>query len=404
MSQVTAQQPLAGLEVLELSTMVTCSLSAMMLRAQGARVIKIEPPAIGDPMRYLGSQKNGVSALFHNCNRGKRSLAIDLKHESGVEAVRRLASRADILLNNYRPGVMHKLGLGSDVLRALNPRLVNVAVTGFGTTGPMAARPAYDHVIQGISGITGLQGGKAADGSDQFSFVRQLMCDKLTAYTVAQAATAALVARHHTGEGQHIDVSMLHACLAFMWPDGMMQHTLLDEDAIDLPPMSETYQTVNTKDGAVAASALTDQHWDAILALLDREDLKTDPRFESLPARMANLGEVMGLLKDGALHLSVDEVMQAFEAADIPSAKCERRATLTANAQIQAIGALETYVTQNLGKLTAPTPPALFAGAPTSLAEPSPNLGQHSREIMQELDFDAETISAMSAEGNLLCA
>ena len=403
MSEVTAQQPLAGLEVLELSTMVTCSLSAMMLRAQGAKVIKIEPPLMGDPMRYLGSQKNGVSALFHNCNRGKRSLAIDLKHESGVEAVRRLASRADILLNNYRPGVMDKLGLGSDVLRALNPRLINVAVTGFGTTGPMADRPAYDHVIQGISGITALQGGKAEDGSDQFSFVRQLMCDKLTAYTVAQAATAALVARHHTGEGQHIDISMLHACLAFMWPDGMMHQTLLDEDAIDLPPMSETYQTVNTKDGAVAASALTDQHWDAILALLDREDLKTDPRFESLPARMANLGEVMSVLKDGALHLTVDEVMQAFEAADIPSAKCERRTTLTANAQIQAIGALETYVTDNLGRLTAPTPPALFAGAPTGLAEPCPNLGQHSLEIMRELDFDAETIRAMSDNGALLC-
>ena len=299
---------------------------------------------------------------------------------------------------------MDKLGLGSDVLRALNPRLINVAVTGFGTTGPMADRPAYDHVIQGISGITALQGGKAEDGSDQFSFVRQLMCDKLTAYTVAQAATAALVARHHTGEGQHIDISMLHACLAFMWPDGMMHQTLLDDDAIDLPPMSETYQTVNTKDGAVAASALTDDHWDAILALLDREDLKTDPRFESLPARMANLGEVMSVLKDGALHLTVDEVMQAFEAADIPSAKCERRTTLTANVQIQAIGALETYVTDNLGKLTAPTPPALFAGAPTSLAEPSPNLGQHSRAIMEELDFDTETISTMSDSGALLCS
>ena len=403
MSEVTAQQPLAGLEVLELSTMVTCSLSAMMLRAQGAKVIKIEPPLMGDPMRYLGSQKNGVSALFHNCNRGKRSLAIDLKHETGIEVVRCLASRADILLNNYRPGVMDKLGLGSDVLRALNPRLINVAVTGFGTTGPMADRPAYDHVIQGISGITALQGGKAEDGSDQFSFVRQLMCDKLTAYTVAQAATAALVARHHTGEGQHIDISMLHACLAFMWPDGMMHQTLLDEDAIDLPPMSETYQTVNTKDGAVAASALTDDHWDAILALLDREDLKTDPRFESLPARMGNLGEVMGLLKDGALHLTVDEVMQAFEAADIPSAKCERRTTLTANALIQAIGALDTYVTENLGKLTAPTPPALFASAKTSLAEPSPNLGQHSHEIMQELGFDTDMIGAMSESGALQC-
>ena len=393
--------PLQGLRVLEMGPLIAGPFAGCILGYFGAEVIKIEPPIIGDPMRYLGSQKNGVSALFHNCNRGKRGLAIDLKDPIGVEAVKRLATRADILLNNYRPGVMDKLGLGSDVLRSLNPKLINVAVTGFGTTGPMADRPAYDHVIQGISGITALQGGKADDGSDQFAFVRQLMCDKLTAYTVAQAATAALVARAHTGEGQHIDISMLHACLAFMWPDGMMHQTLLDEDALDLPPMSETYQTIQTKDGAVAASALTDQHWDAILTLLNREDLKTDPRFESLPARMSNMAHVMSLLKDGALHLSVDEVMTAFEAADIPSAKCERRTTLVANAQIQAIGALETYVTQNIGRLTAPTPPALFAGAPTSLAEASPNHGQHSREIMRELGFDKNAINALAESGAL---
>ena len=402
-SKPTAEKPLAGLSVVEMSTMVTCALSAMMLRAQGAEVVKVEPVLIGDPMRFLGSQKNGVSALFHNCNRGKRSLAIDMKHESGVEAVKRLAADADILLNNYRPGVMDKLGLGSDVLRAANPRLINVAVTGFGTVGPMAERPAYDHVIQGISGITALQGGMNEDGSDSFAFVRQLMCDKITAYTVAQAATAALVARASTGEGQHIDISMLHACLAFMWPDGMMHQTLHDEDAIDMPPMSESYQTINTKDGAIAASILADQHWEAVTTLIGRDELKTDPRFESLPARMVNLGDMMAVLKDGAAHLTVAEVMQAFEAADVPSAPCERRRTVSANEQVQAIGALETYVTENIGKLTAPTPPALFAGAPTSLAEPSPNHGQHSREIMAELGFNTTLVEDMAQKGALLC-
>ena len=148
----TVEKPLAGLKVVEMSTMITCALAAMMLRAQGAEVVKVEPVLMGDPMRYVGSQKNGQSALFHNCNRGKRSLAIDLKHENGVEAVKRLAGEADIMLNNYRPGVMDALGIGADVVRGVNPRLVNISVTGFGTIGPMASRPAYDHVIQGISG------------------------------------------------------------------------------------------------------------------------------------------------------------------------------------------------------------------------------------------------------------
>ena len=399
----TAEKPLAGLKVVEMSTMITCSLAAMMMRSQGAEVVKVEPVLMGDPMRYVGSMKNGQSALFHNCNRGKRSLAIDLKNEHGVEAVKRLAAEADVMVNNYRPGVMDALGIGPGVVRALNPRLVNVSVTGFGTVGPMAQRPAYDHVIQGISGLTGLQGGDY-EGDADYDFIKMLICDKVTAYTVAQAATAALVARASTGGGQHIDISMLHACLSFMWPDGMMGHTLHDSDIIDMPPMSESYHVLKTKDGSIACTALTDQHWDAILKLIDREELKEDERFATLPGRMMHLPDIMKVLKAGVEKLSMAQVMSAFEAADIPSTPCETRHTVSANEQVQAIDALETYVTENMGKLTAPTPPVLFAGAPTSLAEPSPGHGQHSRAIMDELGFDADTVEDMAQKGALLCS
>lgn len=399
----TAEKPLTGLKVVEMSTMITCSLAAMMMRAQGAEVVKVEPVLMGDPMRYVGSMKNGQSALFHNCNRGKRSLAIDMKNQHGIEAVKRLAADADVMVNNYRPGVMDALGIGPDAVRALNPRLVNVSVTGFGTVGPMAQRPAYDHVIQGISGLTGLQGGDY-EGDAQYDFIKMLICDKVTAYTVAQAATAALVARASTGEGQHIDISMLHACLAFMWPDGMMGHTLHDDDVINMPPMSESYHVLNTKDGSIACTALTDQHWEAILKLIDREELKEDERFATLPGRMMHLPDIMKVLKAGVENLSMAQVMSAFEAADIPSTPCETRHSVSANEQVQAIGALETYVTENMGKLTAPTPPVLFAGAPTSLAEPSPGHGQHSRAIMDELGFDADTVEDMAQKGALLCS
>ena len=398
----TAEKPLTGLKVVEMSTMITCSLAAMMMRAQGAEVVKVEPVLMGDPMRYVGSMKNGQSALFHNCNRGKRSLAIDMKNQHGIEAVKRLAADADVMVNNYRPGVMDALGIGPDAVRALNPRLVNVSVTGFGTVGPMAQRPAYDHVIQGISGLTGLQGGDY-EGDAEYDFIKMLICDKVTAYTVAQAATAALVARASTGEGQHIDISMLHACLAFMWPDGMMSHTLQDDDIIEMPPMLESYHVLNTKDGSIACTALTDQHWEAILKLIDREELKEDERFATLPGRMMHLPDIMKVLKAGVEKLSMAQVMSAFESADIPSTPCETRHSVSANEQVQAIGALETYVTENMGKLTAPTPPVLFAGVPTSLAEPSPGHGQHSRAIMDELGFDADTVEDMAQKGALLC-
>ena len=400
----TAEKPLAGLKVIEMSTMITCAYAAMMLRSQGAQVIKVEPAQMGDPMRYVGSQKNGQSALFHNCNRGKQSLAIDLKHENGAEAVKRLVKDADIMLNNYRPGVMDNLGLGSEAMRAINPRLINVAVTGFGTVGPMATRPAYDHVIQGISGLTGLQGGDFADPNNpEYDFVKMLICDKVTAYTVAQAATAALVARATTGEGQHIDISMLHACLAFMWPDGMMSHTLQDDDAVQMPPLSESYKILDTKDGSIACTALADAHWAAILKLLDREDLISDPRFASLPGRMTNFPEIMTFVRDGLKNMSLADVMSAFQAADIPSAPCESRTSVLANEQVLAIGALETYVTENMGQLTAPTPPVLFGGNATSLAEPSPRHGEHSQALMATLGFDAAVVQEMTETGALLC-
>ena len=395
----SAEQPLAGVKIVELSTMVTCSLAAMTLRSQGAQVIKVEPVRGGDPMRKLGSQNNGTSALFHNCNRGKRSLAINLKHDMGVAAVKRLAAGADVVLNNYRPGVMTQLGLGGDTLRALNSRLINVAVTGFGTRGPLRDRPAYDHVIQGIAGITGLQG-----GDDEFAFVRMLMCDKVTAYTTAQAVTAALLARHSTGEGQHIDISMLHACLAFMWPDGMMHRTLHDSDAIQMPPISESYQTIQGSDGAVAASILMDHHWEAVLTLVGREELRSDPRFASVASRFMHLGEFSSVLKDGMRHLKVEEIMAAFEAADIPSAPCESRDSLPRNPQIEALGILETYVTENLGRLTSPAPPIQFSGIDSSLAEPSPSLGEHSIEVMTELGFTESQIGELLESGKLATA
>ena len=401
MSQATAQQPLAGLKVIELSTMITCSLAAMTLRAQGASVVKVEPPGIGDAMRKIGTQKAGMSTLFNNCNRGKRSLAIDLKSSAGQEAVTQLAQDADVILHNYRPGVMNRLGFGSDRLRQLNPKLVYIAVSGFGTTGPMAAKPAYDHVIQGLSGLTDLQG----EAADEYAYVRSLICDKVTAYTVAQAATAALLARASTGVGQHIDISMLHACIAFLWPDMMMNQTLDadDSEAMVMPPMADYYQVLKLKDGALTIAALHDHHWEALFPMLGHAELLDDPAFNSMAGRAVNMDKVMRVLKDPKIDIGVHEAMAILEAADVPCTICERRDTLSANDQINAIGAIESYVTKTMGKITVPTPPILFEGKATSLAADSPALGQHSVEILQELGFEQARIEALCAEGRVAC-
>ena len=181
-------KPLEGIKVIEFSTMITASFAAMMMAEQGASVTKVEPIELGDPMRFLGSNKGGISALFANFNRGKKSLRLDIKEEKGKEVIRKLVKDADVILCNFRPGIMDKLGLGSEALRKDNPRLIYAAITGFGTEGPEKNRPAYDPIIQAQAGFAAVQG----QGKEGPVLVRNLVCDQITAYTACQAVTAAL--------------------------------------------------------------------------------------------------------------------------------------------------------------------------------------------------------------------
>ena len=398
MNKATSLQPLAGIKIIELSNMITCSLAAMTMSSQGADVIKVEPPGMGDKMRPLGTQKNGVSGFFHNCNRGKRSLAIDLKSQAGVDAIKELASKADILIHNYRPGVMDRLGLGSDDLRNENPKLIYIAISGFGASGPMADLPAFDHVIQGIVGFTDLQSSE----EDSFDHIKTFICDKVTAYTACQAATAALLARTNTNCGQHIDISMLHACLSFMWPDGMMHRTLKDDDRFEMSPGSDYFQTINYSDGGIAVAPLTDSHWEALLPMLGYPELIGTPIYASVAARMSNMKEVLKVLRSPKKDIGVNKALEVLMAADVPCSPCIKRDDLETVEQIKAIGALETYVTAAMGELTVPTPPILFEGKLSSQAEPSPLLGEHSKEILLELGWADARIDELLKSGEIL--
>ena len=397
MNKSSSSKPLKGIKVLEFSNMITCSLAAMTMASQGAEVIKVEPPEGGDKMRRLGTQKNGVSGFFHNCNRGKRSLAIDLKSSAGVKAVKELASESDVLMHNYRPGIMDKLNIGSNTLRELNPKLIFIAVSGFGTQGPMANLPAFDHVIQGFAGFTDLQ----SSDEKSFDYIKTFICDKVTAYTVCQAATAALYARTHTKSGQHIDISMLHACLSFMWPDGMMHRTLKDDDRIEMSPGSDYFQTINYSDGGVAVAALTDEHYEVLLPMLGYPELVGTPIFASIASRMTNMKEVMRTHKEPKKDIGVEKAIEILTAADIPCSPCTKRDNIETVEQIKAISALETYVTKAMGKLTVTTPPIQFDGKLTSHPEPSPLLGEHSKEILQELGWENSEITKLIDTGNV---
>lgn len=389
-------QPLRGIKVVELSTMITASLATMTLASQGAEVIKIEPLGIGDPMRMLGSQKAGISALFNNCNRSKRSIAIDIKSDAGRDVVRKLSARADVLIHNFRPGVMDRLGLGSEELRTENTSLVYLAISGFGTEGPLADAPAYDHVIQAMAGYTSLQG-----KGDDFTFMRTLICDKITAFIAAQAITAALLARKDTGTGQHLDISMLHASLAFLWPDGMMHHTLLDDDAIDMAPMSEYYQTLKTRDGFIALAGMKDENWGALCNIIGREDLATDPRFSDAVSRLMNMKELMAEFANTSVEKDSVTVLEELGDVGVPCAPCVSQQDLPHHPQVKAIGAIEEHSHPLLGSLRMVSPPVQFGGTRSTLEGPSPSLGQHTHDILKELGWTNEAIRDLEIAGSI---
>jgi len=389
-------KPLEGINVLEFSTMITASLAAMMMAEQGANVIKVEPIELGDPMRFLGSSKGGISALFANCNRGKRSLRLNIKSETGAGIIKELARETDVVLCNYRPGVMDKLSLGSDVLRAINPRMIYAAISGFGTRGPDRHSPAYDPVIQAQSGFAAVQG----QGQEGPEFVRNLVCDKVTAYTGCQAVTAALYVREKTGEGQHIDLSMMDAGLFFLFPDGFMHKTLLDEDADHLPPLSEIlYELTATKDGGVHLSAANEAQQVGLLSAIDQLHLFTDERFNSTEKLIANIDDFRKLLKDEFLSFETDDLLVRLKEHDVPAAKCLDYSEVIGHPQYEANESTDVVEHPVLGTMRRVKLPAQFQGERLEPSSHSPAHGEHTREVLEELGRSQAEIATLIEQG-----
>lgn len=393
MSNPDPQLPLQGFTIIEFSSMVTASLACMMLAEQGARVIKVEPPGVGDIMRMLGSSKGGISALFANCNRGKESIALQLKHPRGVEIAHELVSRADVLITNYRPGVMEKLGLGSEAMRTANPELVFVAITGFGIEGPLKDAPAYDPIVQAQAGYTAIQGIESPE------LVRNLICDKITAHSAAQAATAALLQRARTGVGQHIDLSMLDAGLFFMFPDGFMNHTLLDEDVAAQPLLSDSISITRASDGELVAAPVTPVQLSGFYRALGLEHLEADERFSTADAVLQHIDLYREILQRALDAISADELVERLRAGDVPAAKCLSREETLEQPQLEANASLETTQHALMGRMRQVRSPARFGARLLPLGSPCPALGEHTHHILGELGASESDMDALRAQG-----
>ena len=370
-------KPLDGIKVIEISTIITASLSAMMLADQGAEVIKIEQTGFGDPLRYLGTQKGGVSAIFANVNRGKSSLELDLKKDADLNSAKKLICEADVLINNFRPGVMEALGLSKAECKKINKNLIYVAITGFGKEGPFSSSPAYDHVVQAMSGATAIQ----SDG-DKPQYMKTLLCDKITAYTATQSICSALYKREKTGEASSIDLSMLDSSMFFLWPDGMMNHTLLDNDVEILAPLTAAYNMYECKDGSISIAAMLDKHWHGIFKAIDKPELIDDQRFSSAAERSKNFIELLELVSLFK-NYTVEEMFERLSDNDVPCSTNLSLEQAITNQQVEDNYLVKEKITETQGKLRMIRYPAIFDEEKFINDKPAPKLGEDNKKLLK---------------------
>lgn len=384
--------PLEGVNVVDMSVMISGPLAAMLLADQGASVVKVESPGIGDMMRFLGSAKGGMTGIFANNNRGKRSLVADLKTTEGIDVLKALVAKSDVLIQNFRPGAMERLGLGYDDLSALNPDLIYVSISGFGPDGPSSHRRVYDNVIQAASGLASVQ---ADPANGVPTLYRTLLCDKVTSYTAAQAITAALYARA-TGKarGQHIVLAMLDAAIAFMWPDSAMDAALLDDDARRTPTIAQNYAVTALLDGHVSISAVTDAEFRGLFAALGHAEMATDERFSSAAARAMHAGELLSFMREWTASIGLDEFLRNAEAHDVPTARVNTLAEVPNDPQAVHNAIFVEREHPAAGQMREPRPAPRFSATPAVVGSHAPMFGQHSDEIVTELGFDAAALRA----------
>lgn len=373
--------PLEGMRVIDLTTMISGPMATMMLAEQGADVIKVEAPGTGDLIRYIGCSAGGISAIFATLNRGKRSVALDLKSEEGRRDLLRLAATADVFVQNSRPGVVERMGLGEDEVRQVAPDIIYVSINGFGESGPYSQWRVYDVVIQALSGMAASQSNPKTGDPE---LVRNVVCDKITSLYAAQAITAALLARERGGDPSHVRLSMLDAAIAFLWPDVMQAETLVGDDVTRPAPLSEILSVAETRDGHVALIAVSDAEFAGLCRAMDMPELIDDPRFIDLPARAENAREVVSIVKDHARTRTTDEFCKQLHEFEVPAAHIVTVNQVVNDPQVSANKTVCMTEHPAAGPVRTPRGPARF-GRPSADAGPAPLLGQHTEEVLAGL-------------------
>jgi crotonobetainyl-CoA:carnitine CoA-transferase CaiB-like acyl-CoA transferase len=382
--------PLRGIRVLDLSTIISGPFCAQILGDLGADVIKIETPA-GDSTRVMGERKGSVTGLFAQVNRNKRSVVLDLKREDAQRALLRLAAKADVVLENFRPGVMDRLGLGYERIAQLNPRVVYVAISGFGPDGPDAEQPAYDMIIQARSGFARVLGGTGPP-----KLIPNLLADKTSGMTAAWSTLAALFARERTGKGQRVDIPMLDAFASFLLPD-VLGPRLFGEPPPPPPSVGDgLYTAWPTKDGHVAIVIIENRQFEAVMRVLGREDVIADKRFENLVARIMNAPALYELIRGEIGKHTNAELKERARKLEAPIGVINDLPGFLADDQAVSSNVLVEIPDAHAGALHVLRSPPRYSATPTDVRRGVPQLGEHTADVLREEGFSAEEIAALT--------
>jgi crotonobetainyl-CoA:carnitine CoA-transferase CaiB-like acyl-CoA transferase len=379
-----SQGPLSGYRVIEFGSNLTVPIATMLMGDQGADVIKVETPS-GDQLRHSGDRRvgiDGMGTMFLNANRNKRSIVLDLKNEEDRRFAIGLAGEADVIVQNFRPGVIDRLGLGYDAMRRIRSDIIYASIDGLGQSGPAASRRVYDIVVQGIAGYAGVQ---ADPLTKQPDVMRNAITDKVTALYLFQAVTAALLVRERTGIGQHIQVSMLTSALSFLWPETMGRSTLVGAGVQPGGSVAGMRYCYATADSHIILGFVTESEFSEICKVLEVEHLLSDPRFADLGLRFAHADALNQAIGERLMKRTTAEWLERLGEVDAVYAPVNWPDTVADDPVVVAAKTLTVHDHPVVGAYRQPVHPAAFAETPAGLWRHAPELGADGLEIRNEL-------------------